>query len=68
MAILNNLGQIYRTDEDEQETSEKCFQQLLSMLMYLVQAKAANPSHLEMFFGNTFFGMSQTSFRCAGAA
>jgi hypothetical protein len=68
MAILNNLGQIYRTDEDEQENSEKCFRQLLSMLMYLVQVKAAKPSDLEMFIGNTSFGLSQTSFRCAGAA
>jgi hypothetical protein len=68
MAILNNLGQIYRTDEDEQEKSEKCFRQLLSMLMYLTQVKAANPSDLEIFFGNTSFGLNLTSLRCAGAA
>jgi tetratricopeptide (TPR) repeat protein len=68
VATLNNLGQIYRTDEDEQEKSKKCFQQILSMLMHLVQVQAAKPSDLEMFFGNTSFGLPQTSFRCAGAA
>jgi hypothetical protein len=57
MAILNNLGQIYRTDEDEQEKSEKYFRQLLSMLMYLVQVKATTPSDLEIFFGNTSLGL-----------
>jgi hypothetical protein len=67
MAILNNLGQIHRIIE-ENEKSEKCFRQLLSTLMYLVQIKGANPSDLEMFFENTNFGLHQNISRCAGAA
>jgi hypothetical protein len=67
MAILNNLGQIHRIIEDN-EKSEKCFRQLLSTLMYLVQIKGANPLDLEMFFENTNFGLYQNISRCAGAA
>jgi hypothetical protein len=67
MAILNNLGSIHRLMEDK-EKSTKCFRQLLSTLLYLVQVKGAHPSDLKVFFDNTSFGLSQNASRCAGAA
>jgi hypothetical protein len=73
VAILNNLGSLHRTIESidskhEQDRSQKCFLQLLSTLLYLTQIKGANPSDLEVFFGNTTCGLSRTSKLCAGAA
>jgi tetratricopeptide (TPR) repeat protein len=70
MAIINNLGLIYRC-LDESETSGKCFQQLLSTLMFFIDCGLENKravSEFAGFFRNTSYLIVHHSSGAAAAA
>jgi tetratricopeptide (TPR) repeat protein len=52
LASVNNLGLIYQELHDT-NTAQKCFQHLLSTLMFLVDCGEGNVSEFEGFFRNT---------------
>jgi tetratricopeptide (TPR) repeat protein len=52
MACINNLGLIYDELHDT-ITAQKCFQHVLSTLMFLVDCGGTNGSQLDGFFRNT---------------
>jgi tetratricopeptide (TPR) repeat protein len=52
MACINNLGLIHEELQDT-ITAQKCFQHVLSTLMFLVDCGGTNGSQLEGFFRNT---------------
>jgi tetratricopeptide (TPR) repeat protein len=52
MACINNLGLIYEELHDT-ITAQKCFQHVLSTLMFLVDCGETNGSQLDGFFRNT---------------
>lgn len=51
VASVNNLGLVYQ-ELHETRTAEKCFQHLLSTLMFLVDCGAGNISEFDSFFRN----------------
>jgi tetratricopeptide (TPR) repeat protein len=51
LAIINNLGQLYK-ELKRNELAGKCFHQLLSMLMYLLDCSEDGTSSYEEFFSN----------------
>jgi hypothetical protein len=67
VSILNNLGHVHRI-VDDMGRSQKCFRQLLATLLYLTQTRGADPTDLEVFFGNTSLGLPSSFSHCAGAA
>jgi tetratricopeptide (TPR) repeat protein len=66
MAIINNLGLIYRC-LDESEISGKCFQQLLSTLMFLTDCGSENQRDVPAFAG-FFRNTSHLIFHLSSAA
>jgi tetratricopeptide (TPR) repeat protein len=65
MASVNNLGLIYQELRDANK-AQKCFQHLLSTLMFLVDCGEGNVSEFEGFFRNTSHLIVQET--TAGAA
>jgi hypothetical protein len=66
MATLNNLGHLYQVIDIGR--SKRCFEQLLSTLMYVVLSRRARPSDLHRYFGNTSVGLLKGTQWVAGAA
>jgi tetratricopeptide (TPR) repeat protein len=67
LSSLNNLGDIHRR-LGAASTSEGCFQQLLSILMYLVEYEQASAPEFELFFKSTFFLICPIQWNVAAAA
>jgi hypothetical protein len=67
MAIVNNLGLIYRC-LDESETSGKCFQQLLSTLMFFTDCGLENHQRDVRAFAGFFRNTSNLIFHCSSGA
>jgi tetratricopeptide (TPR) repeat protein len=69
MAIINNLGMIYRC-LDESETSGKCFQQLLSTLMFFTDCGGLEENQRDVLpaFAGFFRNTSNLIFHCSSAA
>jgi tetratricopeptide (TPR) repeat protein len=67
MAIINNLGLIYQ-NLDENETSGKCFQHLLSTLMFFTDCGLENRRDVPAFFAGFFRNTSNLIFHCSSAA
>jgi tetratricopeptide (TPR) repeat protein len=53
LAIINNLGQLYK-ELKRNVLAGKCFHQLLSMLMYLLEWSEDDPASYEEFFSNVY--------------
>lgn len=66
MAIVNNLGLLYRESQCG-EKADKCFQHLLSTLMFLVDCHE-NMENFEGYFENTAYLFSEKKSRFAPAA
>ncbi|CAJ1933308.1 unnamed protein product [Cylindrotheca closterium] len=66
MAIVNNLGLLYQENHCG-DKADKCFQHLLSTLMFLVDCKE-NMEHFEGYFENTSHLFFPTNKRLAPAA
>jgi hypothetical protein len=58
LAVINNLGLCHCQLHDE-ESSHKCFEHLLSTLMYLTDCGEASRSHFDGFFVNVTRVMSE---------
>ena len=67
MAIINNLGLIYRC-LDERETSGKCFQHLLSTLMFFTDCGLDENQRDVPAFAGFFRNTSNLIFQCSSAA
>ncbi|KAG7352734.1 hypothetical protein IV203_008782 [Nitzschia inconspicua] len=64
LAIVNNLGLVHRKLNDEQSAS-KCFDHILSTLMYLTDCGQASEHHLDGFFHNVTGVVSQPTVAAA---
>jgi hypothetical protein len=53
LAIINNLGQLYK-ELKRNVLAGKCFHQLLSMLMCLLDSSDDDPASYEEFFSNVY--------------
>jgi tetratricopeptide (TPR) repeat protein len=67
LSTLNNVGDIHRRLGDAL-TSERCFQQLLSILMFLGEYELASAPQFELFFKSTFFLVCPDQWNVAAAA
>jgi tetratricopeptide (TPR) repeat protein len=67
LSALNNVGDIHRR-LGAASTSERCFQQLLSILMYLTECEEASAPQFELFFKSTFFLICPIQWNGAAAA